>query len=46
MLPEPQKYAEQWPFGITLGVWGYEFTYFWGPGRVLLGCQDLRGLGC
>ena len=36
-LPEPQKYV-----GLTLGVRGCEFTYFWGPGRgVGLGAKDL-----
>ena len=30
---DPQKYVEQLPFGLYLGVLGYYVTYFWGPGR-------------
>ena len=39
-VPGPQKYVEQWPFGLYLGVLGHYFTYFGGLGesvRVLAG---------
>ena len=29
MLPGPQKYVEEWPFGLYVGVLGHYFTYFW-----------------
>ena len=34
-VPEPQKYVEYWLLGLYLGVLGYYFTYFWGPGSTL-----------
>ena len=27
-MPEPQKYVEEWPFGLYLGVLGCYFAYF------------------
>ena len=35
-LPEPQKKVGRWPVGLFLGVLGYHFTYFLGPGRLNL----------
>ena len=31
-IPKPQKYVEEWPFGLLVVVLGNCFTYFWGPG--------------
>ena len=45
-IPEPQKYEEQWPFGLYLAVLGYCFTYFWGPRRFrVMGSGLISGLG-
>ena len=31
----PEKYVEEWPFGLYLGVWGYHFyLLFGGVGRI------------
>ena len=29
-LPGPQKHVKHWPLWLSLWVWGYYFTYFWG----------------
>ena len=42
-LPGHQKYVKNQPFGLFLEVLGYNFSYFWGPGRNAKWKHELAG---
>ena len=43
--PGPQKYAQQWPFGLRLKAFDHYFAYFWGPDKDQEAPDALESLG-